>query len=175
MGLFSNRIKPVDARSFGTWAWYGDDACWHLSFNNQLSRLIGMGTMELAMNIQELDHSQEFPYRPTGGKRIQISGMLAFVNDYRWYAKVHGIDGRHYFFQKVDASISASQRIQLALRHEDEIDKIPFEAKGDIPDSPTHRRDSLVTEDDQQGRSQAPTATLAESDFLAPFVDLSSS
>lgn len=175
MGLFSKRTDPINARSFGTWVWLGDDDCWHLNFNNQLSRLIGMEIQDLVMNIQELHHSQEFPSRPTDGKRIQISGMQGWGNDYRWYATVHGVDGRHYFFQKADASIGAIKRIKFAVRQEDEINKIPFEAEGDIPDSPTHRRDALVTEEDPQGRSQAPILTLAETDFFAPFADLSSS
>lgn len=175
MGLFSNRVNPINARSFGTWVWYGDEARWHLSLNNQLSEIIGIRIMDLVMDIQELDHSQKFPENPTDGKRIMISGMQGFGNDYRWYATVHGVDGRHYFFQKADASIGAIKRIKFALRQEDEVDKIPFEADRDIPDLPTHRRDSLVTEDDQQGRSEAPTLSLADSDFLAPFADLSSS
>jgi hypothetical protein len=175
MGLFSNREKPFDARSFGTWNWYGDEACWHLSLNNQLSRKIGVRIMDFVFSIQELHHSQHFPENPTDGKRIMISGMQGFGDDYRWYATVHGMDGRHYFFQKTDASLSAIKRIKFTPRQEDEIDKIPFQAEGDIPNSSTHRRDALVTEDDPQGRSQAPTLTLAETDFLAPFADLSSS
>jgi hypothetical protein len=178
MGLINRRKRPINARLFGTWRWDGNVNTWTISFNNQLSRTIQMSVQHLAMGIGEIDYSETFPDTATAttGKRIKIRGMYGFGDDYRWYADIHGVDGRHYFFQEIDSLISANQRIRFEMRDADEVNSVPFEADGDVPDLPTHRHSALVSESDPQGRSESPTMSLMDEDFaefLAPFVDMS--
>jgi hypothetical protein len=178
MGLINRRKQPISARSFGTWRWYGDDNTWSISFNNQLFRTIQMSVQHLAMGISEIDRDRNFPDTPTTGKRIQISGMQGFGDDYRWFAYIHGADGRQYFYQKVDALISARQRVKFEARDIDEINRVPYEADGEIPDSSTHRKDAIVSDSDTQGRSESPTMSVTDESFaaiFAPMADLSES
>jgi hypothetical protein len=175
MGLLGRRKTPINAREFGTWDWWGDDNEWKISFNNRLSQTIGMSVDHLAWSIGEHDQYTDFPANPTDGKRIKISGMAAPGDDYRWYATIQGGDGRHYFFHKIDALLSVSQRVKYEPRDPDEINRIPFEAFGHIPDSPMHRQDALVSDSDPMGRSESPVLELTDMEYMAPFADFSSS
>lgn len=138
-----------------------------------------MSLIEFTRQIDELHHSQDFPQLPTPGKRIRISGMQGFGDDYRWYATIHGLDGRRYFFEKADKVVSQHLGTRLQPRLEAEIDMIPFESDDELPDSPTHLPQAHVNERDQEGASQAPAIDLADENaaavlsLLADFTDSS--
>lgn len=172
MALFSRRKFPsmnarahsVNARSFGTWRWYGDDSSWHLSVNNQLQSKFSL--MQFILEIEELPYGQKFPETPTTGKRIQTHGMHGFGDDYRWYADIHGLDGRRYFFDKASRILNQSGIILQSHEHA-EIDALPFESDDALPDSPTHPPQSLVSETDEQGLSEPGTVSIADEGHAA--------
>jgi hypothetical protein len=180
MGLFS-RNKAANsylqfpalpsALSYGTWTWSGEQQEWSLSFSNRLASMLRMSLTQLVYQIKELDWDQKFSTEPVDGERIRIRGMQGFGDDYRWYAYIHGLDGRHYFFEKFDRAWASQAGTNFYLREALEIDSIPFESDDELPDAPTHRLDALVSESDEGGMSEAPTVSLADSAWLAEFSD----
>ena len=175
MGLFSRKsssstsrgTKSVSARSFGTWRWYDDDSSWHLSINNRLSAHIRMTLIDFTSRISEIAPSEDFPKLPTPGKRIRVSGMQGFGDDYRWFVTIHGLDGRRYFFEKVDNIVGKHLGFATAPRPHSEIDTIPFETDDELPDSPTHPPQAHVNEPDEEGASERPTVSLSDENAAA--------
>ena len=167
MALFSRRkvpsmnarAKSVSARSFGTWRWYGDDSSWTISLNNQLQSKLSL--VQFTIEIDEIRFDEEFPKMPTPGKRVRIRGFGGFGDNYQWYVTIHGLDGRRYFFEKASRILNRSGII-LQSHGDTEIDALPYESDGALPDSPTHPPQSLVSETDQQGSSVAQTVDLAD-------------
>lgn len=170
MGLFSRKQQSnIDLRSIGTWTWYGAANQWSLDFNNRLGQLLGVKLDDFVQSLKELKGGQDFPNVPTDGKRIDISGMYGIGNDYRWYAYVHGEDGRHYFVKKFDAVLAQLRGSDPPVRQADEIDLIPFEAEGQIPSATTHPVAALVSDPDEVGASRKPTISIADENVAAVF------
>lgn len=178
MGLFSRKHEPtVDPRALGTWTWYGNANQWSIEFNNRLGQLLGLKLDDFVQGLKELRHGQEFSATPIDGQRIDISGMYGIGDDYRWYAYVHGEDGRHYFFRKFDNALARQKGINPPQRQADEIDLIPFEANGPVPSGSTHRPEALATSPDQVGENEKPTIYSDDEDmaeFLARIADYES-
>ena len=179
MGIFSRRPRPVsqrnypnasrqlDLRTVGTWEWHDQLNQWHLSFNNQLGRIIRVRVDDFVLSLKEIKHGDTFPPVPTDGQRIDISGFYGFGDDYRWYASVHGPDGRRYFFQKFDAALARLTGGTPLKRSDEEVDLIPFEADGGVPDLPTHRPEARVGSPDQAGASKRPRISISDEDSAA--------
>jgi hypothetical protein len=117
--------------------------------------------------VREIRTDQDFPQLPTPGKRIRISGMQGFGDDYRWYATIHGLDGRRYFFEKADQIVGNNLGIASPSRPHSEIDEIPFETDDELPDSPTHPPHAHVNEQDDEGASESPTISITDENAAA--------
>ena len=91
-----------------------------------------MTLIDFTSRISEIAPSEDFPKLPTPGKRIRVSGMQGFGDDYRWFVTIHGLDGRRYFFEKADNIVGKHLGFATAPRPHSEIDTIPFETDDEL-------------------------------------------
>lgn len=183
MGLFSRPSKhglstvgssqsQFDLRTVGIWTWYGESKRWSLDFNNKLGQLLRIKLDDFVLSLNEIRHGQSLTLTPTDGQRIEISGMYGFGDDYRWFAYIHGEDGRHYFFRKFDAALVQFKGASVPERRVEDIDEIPFESEGPVPGASTHQATTRGSSPDLMGKSQPPTVSIRDEDAAAIFASV---